>query len=87
MKWIKLESELREIIAIARLQNHLDFRSGWLSYLERLKTELSMQSAVINDDVQYRQNQGRLQVIIDLLTLCKNAHEWAVSKQPKPKKP
>ena len=83
--WLKLQIEPRELIAIARVQNSLDFRAGFLSYLERLKTELSTLSAHVKDDVEIRLNQGRLQAIIDLLTLCKNAHGWALKDQAKNK--
>lgn len=83
MKWLPLPTGPRRLAVIARLQNNLDFRSGWREYLDELKAELSLKSAMIKDDVEYRQNQGRLQTVIDLLTLCENAHDWALAAQAK----
>lgn len=83
MKWLPVPTDQRHLLIIARLQNNLDFRAGWRDYLIELKEELSLKSAMIKDDVEYRQNQGRLQAVIDLLTLCENAHDWALAAQAK----
>lgn len=87
MKWLTAPTDPRQLMAVARIQNSLDFKTGFKDYLEKLKDELSLQAVSIVGEVEYRQNQGRLQVVIDLLSLCKNAHEWAMATQAKTKKP
>lgn len=87
MKWLTAPTDPRQLMAVARLQNSLDFKTGFKDYLEELQKELSLQGVSIIADLEYRQNQGRLQVVIDLLTLCKNAHNWAMATQAKTKKP
>jgi len=87
MRWLPVPTDPRELIAIARLQSNTDFRAGFLEYLAVLRKELSLKSADLIDEVEYRQNQGRLQAVIDLLVLCEKAHEWALSAQAKPIKP
>ena len=87
MKWLTPPTDPRRLMAVARLQNSLDFKAGWRDLLEEYQTELSLHSASIIDDREYRQNQGRLQVVMDLLSLCRNAHDWATATQAKTKKP
>ena len=83
MKWLPVPTDPRRLIAIARLQSNTDFRAGFREYFIELRTELSLKSADMKDDVEYRQNQGRLQAVIDLLVLCENSHDWAVAAQVK----
>lgn len=83
MRWLTVPTDPRRLITVARLQNNTDFRAGFLEYLVELRTELSLKSADLKDEVEYRQNQGRLQAIIDLLVLCDKAHEWALAAQAK----
>ena len=85
MKWLPVPTDPRRLITIARVQNNTDFRAGFLEYLVELRAELSIKSASIKDEIEYRQNQGRLQAVIDLLVLCEKAHEWALSAQAKAK--
>ena len=86
MKWLPVPTDPRRLITIARVQNNVDFRAGFLEYLVELRTELSLKSAIIKDEVEYRQNQGRLQAVIDLLVLCDKAHSWALASQVKSSK-
>ena len=86
MRWLPVPTDPRRLITIARLQNNADFRAGILEYLLELRTELSLKSADLIDRVEYRQNQGRLQSVIDLLDLCGNAHDWALKAQSKQNK-
>ena len=83
MRWLPVPTDPRRLITIARVQNSIDFQAGWKAYLADLRTELSFKSAELKDDVECRQNQGRLQAIIDLLKLCDNAHDWALKAQAK----
>lgn len=87
MRWLPVPTDPRRLISIARVQSNPDFRSGFLEYLVEMRTELSLKSADLKDDVEYRQNQGRLQTVIDLLDLCGNAHDWALKAQAKPNNP
>ena len=87
MRWLEVPTDPRRLITIARLQNNLDFRNGFLEYLVELRTELSLKSADLKDNIEYRQNQGRLQTVIDLLDLCGNAHGWALKAQAKQNNP
>jgi len=83
MKWLPVPTDPRRLITIARLQNNLDFQNGWKAYLNDVQKELFLKSLYLKGDIEYRQNQGRLQVITDLLTFCDNAHDWALKAQPK----
>ena len=83
MKWLPVPTDTRRLIMIARLKSDPDFQGGWRDYLVELRTDLSLKSAVLKDEVEYRQNQGRLQAVIDLLVLCDNAHDWALKAQAK----
>ena len=87
MRWLPVPTDPRRLITIARLQSNTDFRTGFREYLVELRTELALKSATIKDEVEYRQNQGRLQAVIDLLVLCEKAHGWALSAQAKQKNP
>ena len=87
MRWLPEPTDPRRLITIARLQNNTDFQFGFREYLVDLRTELSLKSADLKDPVEYRQNQGRLQAVIDLLDLCGNAHEWALKAQAKQNNP
>ena len=85
MKWLPVPTDPRRLIAIARLQSNTDFRTGFRELFVDLRLELALKSATIKDEVEYRQNQGRLQTVIDLLVLCEKAHGWALSAQAKTK--
>ena len=85
MRWLPVPTDPRRLITIARVQSNTDFRDGFRDYLVELRYELSLKSADLKDEVEYRQNQGRLQAVIDLLDLCGNAHEWALKAQAKKK--
>jgi len=88
MKWLPVPTDPRRLITIARLQSNTDFRFGFRDLLVELRTELSLKSAEIKDEVEYRQNQGRLQTVIDLVVLCENAHDWALAaNKPKQQNP
>ena len=87
MKWLPVPTDPRRLMSIARLQSNTDFRTGFRELFVDLRLELALKSATIKDEVEYRQNQGRLQTVIDLLVLCEKAHGWALSAQAKQKTP
>jgi len=87
MKWLPVPTDPRRLMSIARLQSNTDFRTGFRELFVDLRLELALKSATIKDEVEYRQNQGRLQSVIDLLVLCEKSHGWALSAQAKQKNP
>jgi len=87
MKWLTVPTDPRRLMSIARLQSNTDFRTGFRELFVDFRLELALKSATIKDEVEYRQNQGRLQTVIDLLVLCEKAHGWALSAQAKQKNP
>ena len=85
MRWLTAPDEARQLLAIARIQDNLDFRAGMLKFMEDARDELLLKGVLLVSDIEYKQNQGRVQVLLDLIDLCKSSYDWALKAQAKAK--